>query len=86
MSLHQRIIPFLKKVAPHVIEAGTNIFDDVSKGKHWAAAALDRVPQAVSKFAFGQSGSGLNARSKRPRRQLKDGRRAVKKLKKDIFS
>ena len=84
--LGQRILPFLKKVAPHVIEAGTNIFQDVSKGKHWAAAALDHVPQAVGKLAFGQSGKGLNARSKRPRRQLKEGRRVVKKLKRDIFS
>ena len=82
----QRLLPFFKKLAPHVIEAGTNIYQDVSKGKHWAASALDRVPQAVGKFAFGQSGSGLKTRTRRRTCQLREGRRAVKKLKKDIFS
>lgn len=82
----QRVLPFIKKLIPHVIETGGNIYQDVSKGKHWAESALERVPQAVGKFAFGQSGSGLKTKTQRRRRQLKEGRRTVKKRKRDIFS
>jgi proline dehydrogenase len=81
-SLFRRILPVLKSFAPHALRAGANIVDDVSKGKSWKDAAMQRVPETLSNFAFGakdQSGSGIR------RRRVTINKRA-KKAKRDIFS
>jgi len=84
-SLFRRILPYLKSFAPIALRTGANIVEDVSKGKTWKDAALDRVPETISKVAFGdtnQSGSGF--RRKRKKVALK--RRTLKRVKRDIFS
>lgn len=82
-SLFRRILPYLKSFAPIALRTGANIVEDVSKGKTWKDAAFDRVPETISKVAFGeknQSGGGFRRRRKKSRRQ------SVKRVKRDIFS
>jgi len=82
-SLFRRILPFLKSFAPIALRTGANIVEDVSSGKTWKDSAMDRVPETISKVAFGnmnQTGSGI--RRKRKSKQ----RRIVKRAKRDIFS
>ena len=84
-SLFRRILPYLKSFAPIALRTGANIVEDVSKGKTWKDAAFDRVPETISRVAFGnknQSGSGL----RRKRRQKKTHKQKVKRVKRDIFS
>ena len=83
-SLFRRVLPFLKSFAPHALRAGANIVDDVSKGKTWKDAAIDRGTETISKFAFGnnQSGSGI----RRKKRARKSKKKNVKRRKVDIFS
>lgn len=81
-SLFRRILPYLKSFAPVALRTGANIVDDVAGGKTWKDAAFDRVPETISRFAFGranQSGSGV-----RRKRRIK--RATVKRAKRDIFS
>ena len=84
-SLFRRIIPYLKSFAPIALRTGANIVEDVSRGKTWKDATFDRVPETISRVAFGnknQSGSGF----RRKRRKKCSKKRSVKRAKKDIFS
>jgi len=61
-SLFSRILPFLKSFAPIALRTGANIVEDVTKGKSWKDSAMDRVPETLSRVAFGnlnQTGSGI---------------------------
>ena len=81
-SLFRRILPYFKSFAPHALRAGANIVEDVSKGKSWKDAAMDRGAETISKIAFGnQSGSGIHRR----KRKIKK-RKNAKRRKLDIFS
>jgi hypothetical protein len=85
-SLFRRILPYLKSFAPIALRTGANIVEDVSRGKSWKDAAFDRVPETISKVAFGndkQSGSGFH---RKRRRQKKKKTQRVKRVKRDIFS
>jgi hypothetical protein len=80
-SLFRRILPYLKAFAPIALRTGANIVEDVSKGKSWKDSAMDRVPETISKVAFGnmkQTGSGIRRRKKSKPRS--------KRVKRDIFS
>jgi hypothetical protein len=82
-NLFRRILPYLKTFAPIALRTGANIVEDVSRGKSWKNAAMDRVPETISRVAFGnanQSGNGV-----RRRRRAKKTKR-VKRARKDIFS
>jgi len=84
-NIFRRIMPFLKSFAPVALRTGANIVEDVSRGKSWKSAAMDRVPETISRVAFGnhnQSGSGIRRRRKRPAKRSK----RVKRAKRDIFS
>jgi len=73
----------LKAFAPITLRTGANIVEDVSKGKTWKDSAMGRVPETISKVAFGnmnQTGSGI-----RRKRRSKSSRKK-KKAKRDIFS
>ena len=87
-SLFRRILPFLKSFAPIALRTGANIVEDVSKGKSWKDAAFERVPETISKVAFGdnnQSGSGVRRRKSKRKRSKKSSKHA-KRAKRDIFS
>jgi hypothetical protein len=80
-SLFHRIIPYLKSFAPIALRTGTNIVEDVSRGKTWKDSAMERVPEMISKVAFGnmnQTGNGIRRRRRSKLRR--------KKAKRDIFS
>jgi hypothetical protein len=47
-SLFRRIVPTLKVVAPHVLNAGVNMIEDVTSGKKWKDTAIKRVPKALN--------------------------------------
>jgi hypothetical protein len=82
-SLFRRILPILKTYGPHALRTSANIVDDVSKGKSWKDATLQRVPETISNFVFNknsQSGSGLR------RRRTCKSKKTVKRIKRDIFS
>jgi hypothetical protein len=82
-SLFRRILPILKTYGPHALRTSANIVDDVSKGKSWKDATLQRVPETISNFVFNknsQSGSGLRGR------QTCKSKKTVKRIKRDIFS
>ena len=82
-SLFRRILPFLKSFAPIALRTGANIVEDVSSGKSWKDSAMDRVPETISKVAFGnmnQTGSGIR------RKRKSKPRRKAKRAKRDIFS
>ena len=84
-SLFRRILPYLKSVAPIALRTGANIVEDVSKRKTWIDATFDRVPETISRVAFGgrnQSGSGY----RRKRKRQKTHKQKVKRVKRDIFS
>jgi hypothetical protein len=87
-SLYRRILPGLKaigRVAPHALRTAANIIDDVSTGKSFMDSAFERVPQTISKLAFGradQSGSGV----RRKRMRQKKSKKKAKKVRRDIFS
>jgi hypothetical protein len=85
-NLFRRILPYLKRFAPIALRTGANIVEDVSRGKTWKDATMDRVPETISRVAFGnanQSGSGA-----RRRRRGKKTRKSklTKRARKDIFS
>jgi hypothetical protein len=85
-NLFRRIIPYFKRFAPIALRTGANIVEDVSKGQTWKNAAMDRVPETISKVAFGnsnQSGSGIR-RGKT--RRKKSSKKRTKRAKRDIFS
>jgi hypothetical protein len=71
----------LKSFAPIALRTEANIVEDVTRGKTWKDSAMKRVPETISKVAFGnmnQTGSGIRRRRRsKPRR---------KKAKRDIFS
>ena len=80
-SLFRRILPFIKFIAPHVLRTGANIVY-VSGGKSWKNAAMDRVPETISRYAFGrggQTGQGI-------RRRRRVNKKKIKKRKFDKFS
>jgi len=82
-SLFSRILPFLKSFAPIALRTGANIVEDVTKGKSWKDSAMDRVPETISRVAFGnmnQTGSGIRRKRKCKSKPKK------KKAKRDIFS
>ena len=87
-SLFRRIMPFLKSLAPHALRAGANIVEDVSKGKTWKDAAIDRGTETISKFAFGnnQSGSGIRRKKRARKSKNKNKKKNMKRRKVDIFS
>lgn len=81
-SLFRRILPYLKSFAPIALRTGANIVEDVSRGKTWKDSAMERVPETISRVAFGnmkQTGSGI-------RRRRRSNPRRKKKAKRDIFS
>ena len=85
-SLFRRILQYLKSFAPIALRTGTNIVEDVSRGKTWKDATIDRIPETICRVAFGnknQSGSGF--RRKR-RGQKKTHKQRAKRVKRDIFS
>ena len=47
-SLYRRTLPLIKSLAPRVLRAGADFVDDVSKGKSWKDAALNRLPEGLS--------------------------------------
>jgi len=66
-SLFSRILPLLKSFAPIALRTGANIVEDVMKGKSWKDSAMDRVPETISRVAFGnmnQTGSGIRRKRK----------------------
>jgi hypothetical protein len=70
-SLFRRILPALKALAPHVLRVGTNVVEDVSKGKSWKEAAAKRIPEGVLEAIKGrQTGSGKRRGKKRARRDI----------------
>lgn len=78
----RRIVPLLKTYGPHVLRAGTDIVDDMSKGKSFKDAAMQRFPETISNIVFAknpQSGSGL-------RRRRTCRTKKTKRVKRDIFS
>jgi hypothetical protein len=80
-GLFRRILPMLKSLAPQALRTGADFIDDISKGKSWKDAAFSRLPQTLSKLAFGdanQSGSGVQRK--------RTARRRKKRCKRDIFS
>jgi len=82
-SSFRRILPYLKAFAPGALRTGANIVQNVSKGKTWKDSAMDRVPETISRVAFGymnQTGSGI-----RRKRRSKTCRQK-KKVKREIFS
>lgn len=82
-SLFRRILPYLKSFAPIALRTGANIVEDVSRGKTWKDSAMDRVPETISKVAFGnmnQTGSGIR------RKRKSKPKRKTKRVKRDIFS
>jgi hypothetical protein len=88
-SLFRRILPYLKTFAPIALRTGANIVEDVSKGKSWKDAAFERVPETISRVAFGnknQSGSGVRRRRIKRKRQAKTKRRTKRVKSRDIFS
>ena len=72
-SLFRRILPALKALAPHALRIGANVVEDVSKGKSWKEAAVQRFPEikerALEAIKGSQSGSG----KRRARRDIFDG-------------
>ena len=77
----KRIIPTIKTFAPHVMRAGADIFEDVTKGQSFTDAAMQRMPAAISKAVFNkhiQSGSGV--------RRRRTSCKKKKRIKRDIFS
>lgn len=80
-SLFRRILPLIKSLAPRVLRTGADFVDDVSKGKSWKDAALNRLPENLSKVVFGNSNqSGSGTRQKRIKKSK------AKRSKRDIFS
>jgi hypothetical protein len=82
-SLFRRILPILKTYGPHALRTSASIVDDVSKGKSWKDATLQRVPETIINFLFhknSQSGSDLR------RRRTCKSKKSVKRIKRDIFT
>jgi hypothetical protein len=76
-SLFRRILPGLKAIVPHVLRTGVNVLQDVSAGKSWKAAAIQRIPEGFSSFVSPEAapikGSGEQSGSgKRRKRRVKD--------------
>ena len=83
-SLFRRILPVLKLLTPRVLRSGADFIDDISKGKSWKDAAINRLPETSSKVAFGdanQSGGGVCRK-----RTKKSKPKKSKRCKRDIFS
>ena len=88
-SLFRRILPYFKSFAPHALRAGANIVEDVSRGKTWKNAAMDRGTESISRIAFGnnnQSGSGIRRRKRKIKTRKIKTRKNTKRRKVDIFS
>ena len=49
-SLFRRILPGLKAIVPHVLRTGANVLQDVSAGKSWKTAAMQRIPEGFRGF------------------------------------
>jgi hypothetical protein len=67
-----------------VLRSGADFIDDIPKGKSWNDAAINRLPETLSKVAFGdadQSGSGI-----RRKRTKKSKPKKSNRCKRDIFS
>jgi hypothetical protein len=82
-SLFRRILPVLKKIAPHALRVGANIFQDVNEGRSFKESAMKRVPESLSKLTFDdkvQSGGSIRRRRKRKRSSK------VQRKRRDIFS
>ena len=60
--------------------------DNVSKGKTWKDAALDRGTETISKIAFGTNQSGSGIRRKKRARKSKNKKKNTKRRKLDKFS
>jgi hypothetical protein len=54
-SLHRRILPTLKVVAPHVLMAGVDMIEDVTSGKKWKNAAIKSTPGVETHQNSGQT-------------------------------
>jgi hypothetical protein len=67
-----------------VLRSGADFIDDISKGKSWKDAAINRPPETLSKVAFGdanQSGGGVCRK-----RTKKSKPKKSKRCKRDTFS
>ena len=70
-SLFRRILPVLKAISPHVLRAGANVLEDVTKGgKSWKEAVVKRVPEAIKGPVENQSGSGKRKRAVKRKRDI----------------
>ena len=78
-SLFRRILPGLKAIVPHVLRTGANVLHDVSAGKSWKAAAIQRIPEGLRGFV-----SPDGATIKRSGEQSGSGKRRKRKAK-DVF-
>ena len=78
-SLFRRILPGLKAIVPHVLRTGANALQDVSAGKSWKAAAIQRIPEGFRGFV-----SSEDATIKRSGEQSGSGKRRKRKAK-DVF-
>jgi len=80
-SLFRQILLFLKSFASIALRTGANKVEYVSKGKSWKNSTMDRVPETISKVAFGnmnQTRSGIRRKRKSKSKPRK------KKTKRDI--
>jgi hypothetical protein len=90
-NLFRRILPYFKTFAPVAMRTGANIVEDVSRGKSWKDSTMDRIPETISRIAFGQSnqsGSGIRRRKTKRKRSAKKSSKksSTKRAKRDIFS
>ena len=70
-SLFRRILPVVKAISPHVLRAGANVLEDVTKGgKSWKEAVVKRVPEAIKGHVENQSGSGKRKRAVKRKRDI----------------